>query len=243
MARKGGRSRLKRAASPPIWRIHRKGGRFVPKPSPGPHGKSQGMPLLMIVRDVLKIAKNSKEAESIIKSGEILVDGRIRVDPRVPVGLMDVVEIPVIGKSYRMVPSKASPLTLLGIPNDEKAKKLCEVKSKKSEKGGKFQCGFNDGRSILVNGEVNLKVGDSSLIEIPSQSIVRNFGLKIDSLVIITGGQSRGMIGKVSHIKRGSISRRGMATISVAGVNTEVPLKMVMVVGDEKPVITVGGVN
>lgn len=243
MARKGGRGRLKRASSPTVWKIQRKGGRFVPKPSPGPHGKRQGMPLLMIIRDVLKIAKNSKEAESIVKSGGILVDGRIREDPRLPVGLMDVLEIPAIEKSYRMVPSKTSPLTLLEIPNDEKAKKLCEVKSKKSEKGGKFQCGFHDGRSILIGGEVNLKVGDSCLIEIPSQNIVRNFGLKIDSLIIITSGQSRGKIGKVVQMKPGSISRVAMATISVAGVNIDVPLRMVMVVGDEKPVITIEGVN
>ena len=95
----------------------------------------------------------------------------------------------------------------------------------------------------MIGGEVNLKVGDSCLIEIPSQSIVRNFGLKIDSLIIITGGQSRGKIGKVVQMKPGSISRVAMATISVAGVNIDVPLKMVMVVGDEKPVITIEGVN
>jgi small subunit ribosomal protein S4e len=199
------------------------------------------MPLIMIVREVLGIAKNSREAETIIKSGEIAVDGRVRLDSRLPVGLMDVVDIPRIGKSYRMVPSKTSPLTLVEIPNNEKAMKLCELRSKKSEKGGGFQCGFHDGRSILVKGEVSLKVGDSSLIDIPSQKIVKNLSLKNDSMVIITGGQSRGLIGKISQIHPGSISRPAMATISIAGSKVEAPLKMMMVVGDEKPAITISG--
>ena len=243
MGKKQGSKRLKRTASPKIWNIPRKGKRFVPKPSPGPHSENFGIPLIMILREILKLAKTSREATSAIKTGAVLVDGRVKHDPNLPVGLMDVISIPSIGKIYRIVPSTKTPLDILEIPESEKALKICKIRSKTTASSSTFQFGLHDGRSILTGAEINLKVGDTSLIELPSQKMVKHVGLKVGSLVMITGGRNTGSFGKIKQIKPASISRSAMASIDISGSNLEVPVRMIMAVGDEKPLITLSGAS
>ncbi|MEM4788723.1 MAG: S4 domain-containing protein, partial [Ignisphaera sp.] len=104
MAKKGGSSHLKRLAAPAFWPILRKEYKWITKPSPGPHLLERCIPLLVLIRDVLKLAENAREAKKIIFDGEVLIDGRVRRDFKFPVGLMDVVSIPKINMYIRIVP-------------------------------------------------------------------------------------------------------------------------------------------
>ena len=61
---------------------------WVVTPRPGPHPKYSSIPLLIVVRDILKLVETGKEAKKIIKAGEILVDGRPRKDHKYPTGFM-----------------------------------------------------------------------------------------------------------------------------------------------------------
>jgi small subunit ribosomal protein S4e len=88
---------------PRFWRVPKKERTWVVSPRPGPHKKFECIPLLIIVRDILKIVDNAKDAKKIIKSREIFVDGKPRRDHKYPVGLFDVVEIPKLRKQYRVV--------------------------------------------------------------------------------------------------------------------------------------------
>lgn len=110
MARIGGKGRMKRSKAPSFWNIHRKEYRFTVVPSPGPHPRSECYPMLVLLRDILGLARTAREAEACIKQGEVLLDGTRRKNPRFPVGLMDVVEIPSTMKAYRMVPRNGKPL-------------------------------------------------------------------------------------------------------------------------------------
>ena len=65
MANKGPRRHLKRLAAPANWQIPRKVHKFVVRPLPGPHAMSESLPLLLIVRDILKYADNAREAKKI----------------------------------------------------------------------------------------------------------------------------------------------------------------------------------
>ncbi|HDD45885.1 MAG TPA: 30S ribosomal protein S4e, partial [Candidatus Aenigmarchaeota archaeon] len=94
---------LKRYLIPKYWRVAKKAYKWAVRPSPGPHPIDRCIPLLVLVRDVLGIAENAKEAKKIIKKGELMIDGVIRKDHRFPVGLMDVVAIPKMKMYYRVV--------------------------------------------------------------------------------------------------------------------------------------------
>ena len=71
----GSRKHLKRYKSPKHWPIDPKEDKWTVKPSAGPHAIESSLPLLIVIRDILGLADNSREAKRIINNGEILVDG------------------------------------------------------------------------------------------------------------------------------------------------------------------------
>ena len=105
-------SHLKRLKAPRAWRIERKVAKWTVKPSPGPHSFKNSIPLLLIVRDFLKIADTGKEARRIISAKEIQVDGKSRRDYKFPCGLMDVIAIPKMGEYYRVLFDRPCPQVL-----------------------------------------------------------------------------------------------------------------------------------
>ena len=54
---------LKRQETSKIWPIERKGTKFIVKPA---SNNSNGMPVLTVLRDVLKLVQNRKEVKKII---------------------------------------------------------------------------------------------------------------------------------------------------------------------------------
>ncbi len=96
MGKKGGKKHLKRKPAPKIWPIHRKELVWTVKPKAGSHSTSNCLPLALIIRDILGLAKTLKEAIAIISQGKILVDGKVQRDERFSTGLMDVISIPEV---------------------------------------------------------------------------------------------------------------------------------------------------
>ncbi len=189
---------LKRYSIPKYWKVGKKEKKFVVCPRPGPHKKSECIPLLILIRDVLKIAETAKEAGKIIKSGEVLVDKKPRKDPNYPVGLMDVVEIPGIKKHYRIVVDRHG-LLPEEITPAQADKKLCRIQNKRNVKGGIIQLNLHDGRCILTSKDV-YRPNDSLLIELPSQKILKHYKFEKNSPAIIVSGKNIGVKGKVKEV-------------------------------------------
>ena len=59
----------KRVAAPKNWRVSRKSNKWVVNPRPGPHSKDSSIPLLLVVRDLLKLADNTREVKIILNKG------------------------------------------------------------------------------------------------------------------------------------------------------------------------------
>ena len=96
---------MKRVNAPKHWLLGKLGGIWAPKPSQGPHKLRECIPLNVLIRNKFKLALTSKEAKFIImaKEGNIAVDGKIRKDPKYPVGFMDVITILKTNTSYRLM--------------------------------------------------------------------------------------------------------------------------------------------
>jgi small subunit ribosomal protein S4e len=216
---------LKRIAAPKWWPIERKTKKFIIVPR-GPYTKELSLPLLIFVRDVLKIAESNKEASGIIKKGEILIDGRKRKDPKFGIGLFNVIEIPSIKKAYRAIPKNG--LSFIEIPEKEAKLKICKIINKKSLKGNKNQINLNDGRNILTNEKYS--TNDSLLIEVPEQKIIDHIKFAENSTCLIFKGKNAGKIGKIKAIEKDRILIGDEKTV-------EVPKDFVMVVGREGPLI------
>ncbi|MGQ9469675.1 MAG: 30S ribosomal protein S4e [Nitrososphaerales archaeon] len=241
MTKMGGDKRTKRSKAPAFWKIPRKRFQFTVTVAPGPHPKEESYPIAVLIRDVLGLVKNYREAKTVIHEGKIFVDGIPRREPDFPLGLMDVVEIPSISKTFRLVPILGKPIYPIVINETEKSLKLCKVKVKKTVKGGHIQYGFHDGRSILTEDGIGLNSGDTCLIEIPSQKLIKTVKLEKDNLAIITKGEKVGRFGKIEQVKPGTFSRPKMVSLLIEGTVTELPSDIVFVVGEKNPLITVSG--
>lgn len=184
MAKKGPKRHLKRLAAPVRWELPRKIHKFTVRPLPGAHPMSESLPLLLIVRDILKYADNAREAKKIIKMGKVLVDGRVRKEEKLPVGLMDVVSLPDANENYRVLFDRKGRIKLK--PTENPDVKLCKIKNKTVIKGGHIQLNLHDGRNIVIKvsdptkaEEDVYKTGDTLLISIPEQEIKAHIPLKL----------------------------------------------------------------
>jgi small subunit ribosomal protein S4e len=240
MAKMGSRKHLKRFKSPKHWPIHSKEFTWTVKPSPGPHTINGSLPLLIIVRDILKVADNAREAKKIINDGQILVDGRIRKSYKYPVGFMDVIEIPNSGNVYRVLPDEKGRLILHPITKENAKFKLCKIENKTTIKGGKTQLNLHDGRNYLE--ENGYKVGDVLLIFVPNQEIKDHLKFENGIIGLVTGGKHIGEIGKIKEINVTRSSMPNTVLIETDDKNTFLTLKdYVFVIGNEEPLISLPG--
>ncbi len=191
---------LKRLSMPEMWPLPKKQKTFVVMPMPGPHSKLKCIPLQIIVRDVLKFAGSGKEAKGIIKSGKILIDKKPRKETRFPVGLMDVIEIPDISHYYRVGVNKKG-LFINSISSQDAGKKLCRIQGKNVIKGGTTQLHLHDGRNMFVEKGKEYSPGDSVLIQIPEQKIIKIYKLSKGSHAIIFAGRNKGVSGVIKEIR------------------------------------------
>lgn len=225
---------LKRSQAPKFWPIKRKGIKFTVKSSPGPHALHGSMPLMIIVRDILKFADNSREAKTIIKQGKILVDKAPRKEHNFPVGLMDAIEIPDAKKYMRIVAGEKG-LKLIDIDQAEASKKICRIQNKMIVKNGLTQLNLHDGRNILTEAK-GYSTGDSLLIQLPGQNILEHYNMAEGSPAVIIGGKNMGTEGRIAKIfERKTLLETRKAIIETDGNNKIETLRdYIIVTGSRK---------
>lgn len=224
---------LKRLAAPATWKIPRKTFKFVVKPSPGPHAKERCLPLLIVVRDFIKLTRYAREAKKAIKKGEILVDGAKRKDYKFPVGLMDIIEIPKIKKFYRVSIDRRGRISLVETNENERNLKICKINNKTYVKGGRIQLNLHDGRNILVDKDTYEK-NSSLLITVPDQKIKKYLPLKQGMTAFVLGGKYKGQIARIAEIREKEIVLKNERNESFIA-----PVEKIIVVGEDKPELKV----
>lgn len=228
----------KAISAPKTFPIPRKLKTWVAKPSPGPHGKEEGVPLVVIVRDVLGIAETMKEVRKILRNEKCYVNGKVVKDRRFPLGIFDTLQL---GENYyRLVPSKKG-FGLVEIDEEEAGKKLSRIEDKRMLKGGELQLNLNDGRNIMVKKDFGLGTGSVLLIKVPEGEILEKVERKEGCRVIITEGKNRGKIAELKNIKKTLGSNPNMAILEYEGREIDIPEKLVFPVGEDESLIEVGG--
>ncbi len=224
----------KRVAAPKSWNITRKTHHWVVGANAGPHSKDKGIPLLVIVRDMLKLANNAKEAKSIINEGNIFIDGVARSDYKHMVGLFDIVSIPATNEYYRVLLDNQNRFKLY--KEDASAMKLCRVNNKTIVNKGAVQLNLHDGSNILASNDY--KTFDTVILGLKDRKIVKHIAYKPGNLAMIVGGEHSGEIGKIKQIRKVRGSGTNMVAISNEG-EFETIENYVFVIGESTPEIKV----
>lgn len=224
---------LKRLNAPKSWPVPRKNSEWVTSPNPGAHPLERCMPLSIVLRDLLKVVDTTAEAKKILSAKQVLVDGRVVTETKLPVGLMDVVSLPTIGKHYRMLLDSRGKFLLTEIAEDRAKWKLCRIENKTYVTGGRLQLNLHDGRNILVNDDI-YKTGDVLKIELPTQKIIEAFKMVQGNVSMVISGGSAGEILVIDE----QIEERSSSPNLVRFKNGKMTVKdNVFVIGNKTPEI------
>ena len=228
-------SHIKRLMMPRSWPLPRKTTVWVQKPDPCGHSIEKCMPMGMILRDILGVAHNRREAKKILHSRKVMVDGKIETAVGRGVGLMDV--LTVGENNFRCVLDTNGKLRYRPISKKQASSKICRVMGKTTVSGGKSQLHLHDGRNLLFDSNPEYKSGDSVVISLPEQEITSHHKFEEGALAYLTGGSHIGETATVSsrEIKRSSkaneVSFDDFGTISdyvfILGNSKDIPLEVV----------------
>ncbi len=196
---------LKRLAMPRSWPLPRKTSIWVTRPTPGAHSLEHCMPVSLVIRDVLGLAKTSREVRFILHNELAKIDGRVVKDTRRGVGLMDVLSLGE--EHYRCVLDHNGRLRYRTISADEAAWKICRIEGKTTIKGGQTQLNLHDGRNIIVDDPSQYNTGDSLKLGLPEQSIVDHIRFGEGTRCYLIGG---GHVGSTADVKEYIIKRSSM---------------------------------
>ncbi|MEM2121563.1 MAG: 30S ribosomal protein S4e [Candidatus Woesearchaeota archaeon] len=225
---------IKRIAAPKTWKLLRKEKKFVVKPRSS-HKEDHSISIVNILRDMLRYADVTAQVKKILNQKEIFVDGKVVKDKKRGVGLMDVVSIKSLNEHYRMLVDEKGKLFLKKIPETESKLKICKIINKKMIKGNKKQYTLHDGRTIISDNDYN--IGDSLMIEIPSQKILEHFKLDKNVFVYIVEGKYSGTRGIIEDIKKQT--KKTILRIKTETGHIETLNDYALVLGKEKPKITI----
>jgi len=192
------------------------------------------MPLALILRDMLKVCDNAREAKEIINSRKVLIDGRIVTDPKFPVGLMDVLSLQASKEHYRMLLDYRGRLQLVPIDDDAAEWKLVRIENKITVKGGKLQLNLGDGRNILLSKD-GYKTRGTLKITVPDQKILEHYPLEPGSFALLTGGKHAGELARVKEYR---VLRSPKANEVLFEEGFSTVAENVFVVGSRQPQIT-----
>ena len=190
----------KRLSVPNSWPVERKTATFTVKAGAGPHGES-GVPLLIVLRDVLGYVDNRKEARYALNNDNVLINGKAVSDEERPVGMFDILAFTEREEYYRVFPGEGGRLALTAIEADAAESKLGKIVTKTQVAGGDFQLGLHDGETLVVGDADAYDGGDSIVVDNEDGSIVAHFEYEEGALVTAVEGSHAGEIGTVDEIQ------------------------------------------
>jgi small subunit ribosomal protein S4e len=204
MGKRGAPKHMKRIVVPTAVPIHdKKGSEWMIKAHPGPHPREMAIPLGVLLRDVLKVARTGREVHRILTNRLVRVDGSVRVEEKFPVGLMDVISFPESKKHYRLLLDSKGRLEPSEIKDAESASKTGKVVKKHTIRKGKINVTLHDGRNLVTDNHV--KVGDSVVVSLPKVELKTHLKREKGSKCLIVEGKHAGSIVSLKEI----IQRKG----------------------------------
>ena len=190
----------KRLSVPKSWPVERKTETFTVKADAGPHGEA-GVPLLIVLRDVLGYVDNRKEARYALNEGNVAINGKEITDEERPVGMFDILAFDEREEYYRVFPDEGGRLALTPIDEESAQSKLGKIVNKQHVAGGDVQLTLHDGQTLLVEADTDYDAGDSIVVGNEDGEVVAHFEYEEDALVTAVNGAHAGQIGAIDEIQ------------------------------------------
>ena len=235
----------KRLSVPNSWPVERKTATWTVKAGAGPHGES-GVPLLVLLRDVLGYVDTKKEARYALNEGNVLVNGDAVADERRPIGMFDILAFTEREEYYRVFPDEGGRLALTPIDVEAADSRLGKVVSKQQVTGGDFQLTLHDGSNLVVEDGSQYSTKDSLVVDNETKDVVAHFPYEEGALVTAVAGLHAGEIGTVEDIIVTPGSGANSVTVDDDADGFETVEEYVVVIdenftADDEETVTTGG--
>ncbi len=167
--------------------VQRKGTKYIARAL---RYSRQGVPVVVAVRDMLGLAKTSKEVKLMVKERKLKLNGKEVGNHKDGICLFNVLDV---GKKYKLIVLKTGRFDFVEVKEDTRTVKVI---GKVSIKAGKVQVNLHDGTNILTKEKV--KVGDSIVLQ--GNKIKKILPLEKGKDVFVMSGRSIGEKGKIKEI-------------------------------------------
>lgn len=194
-------------------KIPRKTNFWSTTPTPATHKKEDSIPLLIVLRDYLKIGDKEREITRLLNTNHVKVDGKIVKDRRFPLGFMDVLSIDTFDHDFIILYDNKGKLITATNPDENKGIKLLKVTKKTVINNGKLQLGFHDGKTIITD-KKDIKTSDVVLMKIPDLEITDVIKMEGGNKAFITGGSHVGEIATIKSIEVKKSSGHNMVNLN-----------------------------
>jgi small subunit ribosomal protein S4e len=189
----------KRLSVPKSWPVERKTETFTVKADAGPHGEA-GVPLLIVLRDVLGYVDTKKEARYALNQGTVLVNGDAVADESRPIGMFDILAFTEREEFYRVFPDEGGRLALTEIDEESAGSRLGKIVGKQLVTGGETQLTLHDGTNLQLEDAEEYASGDSLVVDNETKEVVAHFSYEEGALATAVSGQHAGEIGEIEEI-------------------------------------------
>jgi len=203
----------KRLSVPKSWPVERKTATWTVKAGAGPHGEA-GVPLLIVLRDVLGYVDSRKEANYALNQNGVLVNGDVPSSVERPIGMFDILSFVEREEFYRVFPDEGGRLALTPIDAGAAGSRLGKIVRKTQVTGGDVQLTLHDGANVRVADGSEYATGDSLVIDNETKDIVAHFVYEEGALVTAVAGSHAGEIGQIDEITVTPGSGDNVVTVS-----------------------------
>ena len=169
--------------------VERKGTKYIARAAS--HVKN-GVPVIIAVRDMLKLANTTKEVKHLVRNKLIKINGKQVKDVKESVRLFNILEI---DKKYMLSILPTRRFEFVEVKDDSR---LCKVTNKKTLKNNKVQLNFHDGSNVISKDKIN--VGDSVVLDLKGK-ISKIISLEKGKNIFVISGRSVGLGGKIKEVE------------------------------------------
>lgn len=209
-----------RSELPANWPLPRKGTKYFATSS---HSPDAGIPVQIVLRDILKVGNTRKETRFMLLNKEISVNGKVRINKKFPVKLFDVITIQKIGKSYRLE-NAGKKLKFTEVSGKDANKKIVKIIGKVMLSKNNFQMNLEDGSNFIVKDKFN--TGSSVVLNLKENKIDKILELKEGAKIFVIAGKHSGKEGKVKEM----FADEKEYLIKFDDGEAKLPLKVILVV-------------
>ena len=210
---------IKRKFMPKNWPLPRKGTKYVVAAK-----EKNSIPLLIVLRDILKLGKTKNEIKKILQQGYIEINGKARKDEKFPLLPFDIITIKQFNKNYKVIIAGGK-FKLQEISEKEASTRTHKVIGKKMLGKNKMQVNLDGGLNILPKEKIEkVNVGDSIVFDLKNKKLIKILPMEENAKEYVSVGKHIGEKGIIKEIK-GKI-----AVIKLEKREIEIPIKNLIVI-------------